>query len=269
MLGILRGKPARRLVEKEDVRRADHVEADVQALALAAAQGLCAGASHHEIPALVEPEFGELAVDPAEAFPPREVGGADRRREIQVFLDREVLVKRVVLGDVGDVFPQRVVVGVERAVVEEDIALVRRKLPGERAHERALPAPARPHHAHHLAALDGKSGPVNGDGAVRKPADEIAHLDRADDVAFLLDQALGEIAAQDLADIHADRVPVGQRRGIPHRDPAHEDRAVGLQHLQAAFPPVVVAGDFQEDIPSGAGGEEDVVFLEEARVVGN
>ena len=176
MLGILRGKPARRLVKKENVRRADHVEADVQALALAAAQGLFVGASDDEIPALVEPEFGELAVDPAEAFPAREVGGADRRREVQVFLDREVLVKRVVLGDVGDVFPQRVVVGVEGTVVEENVALMRRKLPGERPQERAFSASRPAHDDHGVALVHGKPDPVE-HGARSEFSDQVLDFD--------------------------------------------------------------------------------------------
>ena len=269
VLGILGRKPAGRLIEEKDVRRADHVETDVESLAFAAAQCLFVGVSNDKIPAFIESELGQFAVDPAEAFPAREVGGPDRGGEVEVFLDREVFVERVVLGDVGHVFPQRIVIGVERPVIEKDVSLVGRKLAGERAEERAFPAPARAHDANHLAALNRKRDSVNRNGPAGKLAHQIPHLQRANDIAFLLDQALREIAAQDLTDIHADHVAIRQRRGIPHRDTANEDRTVGLQNFQAAFPTVVVARDFQKHIASGTRREENVVLLEQAGIVGN
>ena len=118
VLGILGAEPARGLVEKVDVGRADHVESDVQPLALAAAENLAVRGADDRVAALVEPEFGELAVDPSHALPLAEVRGPDGGGEVQVLLDREVLVERVVLRDVGDILPHGLVARVEGEFIE-------------------------------------------------------------------------------------------------------------------------------------------------------
>ena len=55
VLGILGGKAARRLIEEVDVGSADHIEADIQPLALASAEHLALGATDHLAAAFVEP----------------------------------------------------------------------------------------------------------------------------------------------------------------------------------------------------------------------
>ena len=83
--------------------------------------------------AFAEAEFGELAVDAARAVAPGEVRRADRRGEVHVLLDGEVIVEGVVLRDVGDEFAQRFVIRVERLAVEQDISLGGRSWPARRA----------------------------------------------------------------------------------------------------------------------------------------
>ena len=96
---------------------------------------------------------------------------------------------------------------------------------------------------------------------------QVARFEHADDVAFLLDDALGEVAAQHLAHVDADEVAVGEARGVAHGHVADEDRAAGLEHFQLADLLLVVAGDFQQHVAARAGGEQDVVGVEQARVV--
>ena len=62
-----------------------------------------------------------------------------------------------------------------------------------------------------------------------------------DDVALLLDDALGKVAAQHLAGVDANGVAVRQRREVSHRHVADEDRAIGLQDLEFADAIFVVA----------------------------
>ena len=47
------------------------------------------------------------------------MGGSDGSRELQIFLNRELLVESIVLRNVGDVLQQRVEVVVKRSVVEQ------------------------------------------------------------------------------------------------------------------------------------------------------
>ena len=69
VLGILRAEAAGGFIEKEDVRRADHIEADIQPLAFAAAEDFLFGRADDGGAAFVEAELGEFAVDAAEALP--------------------------------------------------------------------------------------------------------------------------------------------------------------------------------------------------------
>ena len=156
MLGILRRQPARRLVEEIDIRGADHVQTDVQPLSLATGKGLFVRLPDDVVASLVETKLRQLAIDAAQAIPAGKVRRAKGRGEVQIFLDGEVFVERVMLGDVSDVFAQGVPIGVKRTAVEEDVSLGGLKLPGDGAHERALAASARAHHANHFAALHGK-----------------------------------------------------------------------------------------------------------------
>ena len=79
--------------------------------------------------------------------------GADRRRELEVLADGEMLVERVFLRNVTDVALELVEIFVERAVVHQDLSPARLKLPAQDFHERALARAARAHHADQLAAV--------------------------------------------------------------------------------------------------------------------
>ena len=179
----------------------------------------------------LKPSSSSLRVEPPRAIAPREMRRADGGGELQVFLDRQVLVEGVLLRDVADVALERVEILVERLAVEQDLALGRLELSAEHAHERALARAARAHHADELAAVDRETDAVERDVAVAEAMVDVAHLEAANDVALFLDDALGEIAAQKLADIDADGVAVGQRRGRAHGHFADHDRAIGLAAL--------------------------------------
>ena len=194
---------------------------------------------------------------------------AKGRGEVQIFLDGEVLIERVVLRNVSDVFAQGVAIGVKRAAVEEDVSLGGLKLPGQSAHERALAASARAHHANHFAALHGKRDAVDRNLLVAEPANEIVHLERANNVALLFEKALGKIAAQDLPRVDADGVAVGKRREVSNWHTAHQNRAISLEHLDAAFLAIVITVDLQQHITPASGRKQDVVLFEKAGIIGN
>ena len=185
----------------------------------------------------------------------------------QIFLDGELLVEGVVLRDVGDVAAQGVEFVVERTAVEHDAAAVGPVLPGDGLEQRALAAAARAHDADHLAARDGEVDVVQRRLGRAEGVPQVAHVEHADDVAFFFEDALGEVAAQHLAHVDADEVAVGQPRVVAHGRVADEDRAAGLEHLQLADLLFVVARDFQQHVAARAGGEQDVVGVEQAGVV--
>ena len=70
-------------------------------------------------------------------------------------------------------------------------------------------------------------------------------LERANDVALLFDKPLAEIAAQNLPRVDADGVAVGKRREVSHWHSAHQNRAIRLEDLDAAFLAIVIAVDLQ------------------------
>ena len=267
MLRVLGGETTRRLVKEVDVGSADHVEADVEALALAAAEDLAVRSPDDLAAALVEPQLGQLAVDAALAFAAGEVGGADRGREAQVLLDGELFVEGVVLRDVGDVLEEGVEIPVEGALVELDLPGDRGELAGQGPQQSALAASARPHDADHLAPLDVEGEAVQGVVAAAEPADKIPDLQRADDVSLLLDDPVGEVAAEHLTGIDPDRVAILQVHRSADGLVAHDDGTVGLEHLDPALFQLIVAGDAERDLTPDAGGDEDVVVVETAGVV--
>ena len=61
--------------------------------------------------------------------------------------------------------------------------------------------------------------------------------------------------------------PSCERRGRAHRRFPDHDRPVGLEHFQSADPLVVIAQNLQQDIAAGSRRKQDVVFLEQARVI--
>ena len=178
---------------------------------------------------------------------------ADGGGELEVFLDRQVLVESVVLRDVTDVALERVEVFVERLAVEQDLAAGRLQLAAERAHERAFARAARAHDADHLAAIEGEADAFERDIAVAEAMADVAHLEAANDVAFFLDDPLGKIAAQELPDIDPDGVAVGQGRGRADGEFADHDRAIGFEHFEDADALVVVAGNLEQHIARRAG----------------
>ena len=166
VLGIFRGQPGSRLVKKVNVGRADHIEADVEAFSLAAAQRFFHRAADDAVAPFAQAELDQFAFEPPSPIAPRKVRGADGRGELEVFADGQVLIERVVLRDVTDVALERVEVVVKRLAVEQDLAAGRLQLAAEDLHERALAGAARAHHADQFAAIDREGNAFEPDVAV-------------------------------------------------------------------------------------------------------
>ena len=261
-------KPGGRLVEEINVGRADHIEADVEAFSLAAAERLFHRAADDAVAPLAQAELDQFAFEAPRPVASREVRGANRGGELQILPDRQVFIEGVVLRDVTDVALERVEVVVKRLAVEQDLAAASAaSWPPSTFMQRALAGAARAHHADQLAAIERKADAVERDVAVAEAMVDIDHLETANDVALFLDDPLGKIAAQELTDIDPDGVAIRQRRGRAHRRLADHDRAIGLEHFESADPLVVIAENLQQDIAAGSGRKQNVVFLEQARVV--
>ena len=128
---VFRGEAGRRFIEKINVRHADHIETDIKAFALAAAQCLLVRAAHDGVPAFAQTELDQFGVQPPRAIPAREVRRTNRRCKLKVFADREMFVERVLLWHVTDVALESVEVRIERLSVEDDLAASWLKLPGQ------------------------------------------------------------------------------------------------------------------------------------------
>ena len=132
----------------------------------------------------------------------------NRGGELQVLADGQMLIERVLLRNVTDVALQLIEIRIKRLAVEQNLAAGRLDLAAEHLEQRAFAGSARAHHANQLAAIDRKRNAVEPDIAAAEAMVDIAHFERANDVALFLDDALGKIAAQKLPDIDADGVAI-------------------------------------------------------------
>jgi hypothetical protein len=78
----------------------------------------------------------------------------DRRRELQILTNGEVLVESVLLRHVADVLLQNVEVSVKGLSIEQDFAARRLKLAGKHSHQCAFARTACAHHANKLSTRD-------------------------------------------------------------------------------------------------------------------
>src|SRR5262252_9227351 len=156
----------------------------------------------------------------------------DRRRELQIFTNGEVLIERILLRHVTDVLLENVEISVERLPVEQNFAARRLKLAGKHLHQCAFARATCAHHTNKLATRDAKGNSVEANFALPKTMCDFVQLEAANDVSLLLDNALQKIASQNLSDINSNDVAVLEVRGRPDRIVTHHDSTIRLNHLK-------------------------------------
>ena len=105
----------------------------------------------------------------AHALGPVDVGRETKiGRILERFPHRELLVDDVVLRDVADSPPQRVVAPVEAAVVVKHVSLGGRRQTGEGPEQRRFPRPGGADHAEHRARVEGELDAVDEHFAARQ-----------------------------------------------------------------------------------------------------
>src|SRR4029079_13733107 len=191
----------------------------------------------------------------------------DRRRELQILTDGEVLVERVLLRHVTDVLLQNVEVSVEGLSVEQDFAARRLELAGKHPHQRAFARAACAHHANKLATRDTEGNSIEANFAFAKTVCDFIQLEAANDVSLLLDDALQKIASQNLSDVDSNNVAVLEVRGGADRVVSDQDSTVRFNDLKRAYSPIVIAKYFQQHIPGRAGREQDIIGLQFTRII--
>ena len=267
MFGVLGRQAGGRFVEQEHVGDAGHVEARVETLALATTQRFVLGGASSAVAALAQPELVEAQVGALFSLRVSQVRAADRRGEIDVLLHREERVEGVLVGDVGNVGPDVVEVLVERVTVDVDDPGVRALVAGEGAQQRALAAAARADDADHLAALRGERDMIERVLAAIVAKTEVGDLEVADQVALLLDDAVAEMAGEELPGADRDGVAIGEGHRRAHEVPADRDRFGRVDDFQLAALLLEVALDAEEDVTGGPGRQQDIALLEEVGVV--
>src|SRR5882757_4504003 len=165
----------------------------------------------------------------------------DRRRELQILTNGEVLVESVLLRHVADVLLQNVEVSVKGLSVEQDFAARRLELAGKHSHQRAFASAACSHHANKLSTRDAKGNSIEANFAFAKTVCDFIQLEAANDVSLLLDDALQEIASQNLSDIDSNNVAVLEVGGGADRVVAYHDSTVRFNDLKLAYSPIVIA----------------------------
>src|SRR5262245_7324960 len=132
----------------------------------------------------------------------------DRCRELQILTNGAVFIERVLLRHVTDVLLQDVEISIKRLSVEQNFAARRLKLAGKHSHQRAFARTACSHHANKLSTGDGEGNSIEANLAFAKAVCDFVQLEAANDVSLLLDDALQEIASQNLADVDSNHVAV-------------------------------------------------------------
>src|SRR6476620_11574541 len=141
----------------------------------------------------------------------------DRRRELQILTNGEVLVERVLLRHVANVLLQNVEVSVKGLAVEQDFAARRLELAGKHSHQRAFARTACAHHANKLSTRDAERNSIEANLAFAKTVRDFVQLEAANDVSLLFDNALQKIASQNLSDIDSNDVAVLEVGCRPNR----------------------------------------------------
>src|SRR6478672_1531723 len=191
----------------------------------------------------------------------------DRRRELQILTNGEVLVERVLLRHVADVLLQNVEVSVEGLSVEQDFAARWLELAGKHPHQRAFARAACAHHANKLATRDTEGNSIEANFALAKTVCDFIQLEAANDVSLLLDDALQKIASQNLSDIDSNDVAVLEVGSRADRIVAYHDSTVRFNDLKRAYSPIVIAKYFQQHISGGTGRKQDIVGLQFAWII--
>src|SRR5438094_6639750 len=191
----------------------------------------------------------------------------DRRRELQILTNGEVLVEGVLLRHVADVLLQNVEVSVEGLPVEQDFAARRLELAGKHSHQRAFARAACAHHANKLSTRDAEGNSIEANFAFAKTVCDFIQLQAANDVSLLLDDALQKIASQNLSDIDSNDVAVLEFRGRTNRIVAHHDSTVRFNDRKRAYSPVVIAKYCQQHISPRPGTRHNTRRLQAARIL--
>ncbi len=133
-------RPEVGLVEEQQRRLREQLEADADPLALSAGERGDSGA----LPVL-ESELADDRVDPAPALVRVDVRRKpDFGRVVQRLARRQLAVHEVLLGDVPDPPAQGTVARVETLMVVKDLSFIGHRRAGERIQQRRLPGPDGP-----------------------------------------------------------------------------------------------------------------------------
>src|SRR6476620_470496 len=191
----------------------------------------------------------------------------DRRRELQILTNGEVLVERVLLRHVANVLLQNVEVSIKGLSVKQDFAARRLELAGKHSHQCAFARTACAHHANKLSTLDAEGNSIEANLAFAKTVCDFVQLETANDVSLLLNDALQKIASQNLSDVDSNDVAVVKFRSSAERIVAYHDSTVRFNDLKRAYSPIVIAKYFQQHISGRAGRTQDIVGWQFAGII--
>src|SRR4030095_1717031 len=190
----------------------------------------------------------------------------DRRRELQILTNGEVLVESVLLRHVANVLFQNVEVSVKGLSVEQDFAARRLELAGKHSHQRAFARTACAHHANKLSTRDAEGNSIEANLAFAKTVRDFIQLEAANDVSLFLDDALQEIASQTLSDVDSNDVAVLEFRGRADRIVANHDSTIRFNDFKRPYSPIVIAKYFQQHISRRAGRKQEIGGLQAGRI---
>ena len=77
--------------------------------------------SHHRVASLAQPELDQFSFQPATSIASRQMRGANRRRELQIFADSQMLIEGIVLRNVTEIALQLIEIGIKRLAIEQNL----------------------------------------------------------------------------------------------------------------------------------------------------
>jgi len=197
------------------------------------------------------------------------VRAAQGHAVIEIFLHAQQRIESILLRDVGDVGLQVEQVIIHGQAVHQNVARPRPHLAAEHSQQRAFAAATGAHDADHLAAPCREADAVQRRALLIKPVHQLAHIHLAHGVALLLDDAVGKVAAQELAFAQRDGVAVVEQHAVAHLHAAYINGPRAPQHLHTTIFLGVIALDAQQHLALGFFGEQDVALLQQIGIVGD
>ena len=197
VLAVAAAEAARGLVHEEHAGFTDELQRNVEAFALAAADGLLQRAADLQVLRFVEAQGLQQAHHALADLLVGLIAEAELGVEEEVLINGELLDEQVVLAHVADHAADAIAIGMDIDAVDGDTALARLEVAVEHVEQCALAAAAAAHDANELAARFGHVQFMQSHASVGECVLDAVRLEHEPFAAFAVEEAREDVAVID------------------------------------------------------------------------